>query len=105
MVTMQTIREDLREIRYYYSKQKLFEDSSKFVVAKSVLDKVNRYNQAVQNAPARLYDLYISLYVQNNTQAALAYEWDYCNDYIKRLNKQLCEFFFKAFHSANREEI
>ena len=103
MVTMQAIREDLREIRYYYSKQKMFEDSSKYVVARSVLEKVNRYNEAVQNAPARLYDLYISLYVQNNTQAALAYDWDFCNDYIKRLNKQLCEYFFKVFNSADGE--
>jgi hypothetical protein len=54
------------------------------------------YNQAVKDAPARLYDLYISLYVQNNSQAALAYEWDYTNDYIKRLNNRLCEYLLKA---------
>ncbi len=98
MVTMQEIREDLRQIRYYYSKKEMFENATKYIVASSVVDKVNRYNEAVKDAPPRLYDLYVSLYVQNNTQAALAYEWDYCNDYIKRLNKQLCVFFFKAFN-------
>ena len=68
MVTMQAIREDLRQIR----------------------------------APPQLYDLYISLYVHNNTQAALAYEWDFCNDHIKRLNKQLCEYFLKVFSNEKQ---
>lgn len=98
MVTMQAIREDLRQIRYYYSKKKAFEDAAKYVIPSSVLEKVDRYNQAVKDAPPRLYDIYVALYVQNNTQAALAYEWDYCNDHIKRLNKQLCEYFFKVFN-------
>ena len=92
MITIQKIREELREIRYYYSKQKMFDDAGITIVQSSVLDKVNRYNQAIINAPARLYDLYISLYVQNNSQAALAYDWDFSTDYIKQLNKQLYEF-------------
>lgn len=101
MVTMQAIREDLKEIRYYYSKQKLFDSASKCVVESSVLEKVNRYNQAVKNAPARLYDLYISVYTQNNTLFAMTYEWDYCYDYIKQLNKQLCEFLLHYFNGTN----
>lgn len=102
MATIKEIRADLREIRYYYSKKKEFEDAAKYVIPSSILNKVDRYNQAVKDAPPQLYDLYISLYVHNNTQAALAYEWDFCNDHIKRLNKQLCEYFLKVFSNEKQ---
>lgn len=95
MLSIQQIREDLREIRYYYSKQKMFDSAAK-VIASALLEKVDRYNQAMKGAPARLYEVYISLYVQNNTQAALAYDWDLSVDYLKLLNRQLCEFLQKS---------
>lgn len=95
-LTIQKIREDLKDIRYYYSKQKIFDSNLKIVVQSSVVEKVNRYNEAVKNAPARLYDVYVSLYVQNNTQEALAFDWDFSPEYIKLLNRQLCEFFLRT---------
>ncbi len=103
MVTMRQIREDLREIRYYYSKRELLDKASKVILPNSVLEKVERYNQAVANAPIRLYDLYVSLYVQNNTQAALSYDWDFSPDYIKQLNKQLCEYLFGVFNGGKEK--
>jgi len=39
MITINQIREDLREIRYYYSKQKVFDQASKTVIQSSVIDK------------------------------------------------------------------
>lgn len=36
MVTMQQVRDDLKEIRYYYSKRKDFEAASKCVVESAV---------------------------------------------------------------------
>ncbi len=92
MLSLAQIRTDLKEIRYYYSKQKLFDSLSKSVAENAVIEKAAQYNHAVKNAPARLYDVYVSLYVQNNSQAALAYDWDVSSDYIKMLNKRLCEF-------------
>lgn len=91
MLAIQEVRRELREIRYYYAKQKVFDKATKEIPS-AVIETVSRYNQAIKNAPARLYDLYIHLYVLNNTQEALAYDWDYSNDYIKQLNKQLCEY-------------
>ena len=99
MVTIKQIREDLKEIRYYYSKQKDFDKAAKYVVESSVTKKVIYYNEAIKYAPARLYDLYISLYTQNNSQAALAEDWGFCNVYIKQLNKQLCEYLFNYFNN------
>jgi hypothetical protein len=99
MVTRKQVKEDLKEIRYYYSKQKQFE-SAKCVVESAVVEKVNRYNQAIKNAPARLYDLYISVYTQNNTLYAMTYEWDFCYEYIKDINNQLCDYLVKFFNEV-----
>ena len=91
MISIQQIRADLKEIRYYYSKQKEFDSYSVFV-GNIIFEKVKAYNLAIQKAPIRLYELYVALYVQNNSLAALSYDWDLSNDYIKDLNKQLCEY-------------
>lgn len=95
MITLEQIREDLKDIRYYYSKQELFDHATVRVVRNTILEKVERYNNAMQDAPLKLYDLYISLYVRNNTQLALSFDWDYSSDYIKQLNRKLCEFLQK----------
>ena len=50
------------------------------------------YNKAMQKAPIKLYDVYISLYINNNTQETLAFDWGVSSEYIKMLNKSLCEF-------------
>ena len=92
MKSLKEIYADLREIRYYYSKREVFENGP---VQSSLIEKVERYNQAMRDAPARLYDLYISLYIQNNSQAALSYDWNFSPDYIKRLNRLLCEYLQK----------
>ena len=95
-LTIDEIRADLREIRYYYSKQKVFDSAAKTVSRSSVMDTVDIYNEVIKFAPARLYDLYIALYVQNNSQEALAYDWGFSAEYIRRLNKQLYGFLLKA---------
>lgn len=96
MITLKQIYKDLKEIRYYYAKQKLFDDKHN-PVQSEVVSLVEKYHNAVKAAPARLYDLYISLYFHNNTQATLAYDWNLTDDYIKTLNKKLCEYLRQAF--------
>ena len=81
MLTTVQVRNDLKEIRYYYSMKELFDRSSKTVKPLAIVQKVERYNTAMQNAPARLYILYVSLYIDNNTQAVLAEEWQLTTDY------------------------
>lgn len=96
-MNLKTIHNDLKEIRYYYSKQKQFDSASRTVIASAVVDTVNKYNNAVKYAPARLFDLYISLYTQNNTQSTVAFDWDVSEDYIKQLNRKLCEYLLNYF--------
>ena len=96
MLTTVQVRNDLREIRYYYSMKELFDRSSKTVKPLAIVQKVERYNTAMQNAPAKLYVLYVSLYVNNNSQTALAEEWQYTADYIKELNNKLIGYLQSA---------
>jgi len=92
VITTKQIRKDLSDIRYYYANQKEFDQASKSIVQSAIADKIERYNQAIKNAPIRLYRLYVSLYVQNNTHSAVAYEWDCCDGYIKLLSTKLNKF-------------
>jgi hypothetical protein len=96
MITINQVREDLKEIRYYYSMQKLFDSAANTVKPVAILNKVDRYNAVMKLAPAKLYIIYMSLYVQNNTQAALAEEWGYTREYVKEINQKLVEYLHKA---------
>ena len=92
---MEQIRDDLKEIRYYYSMKDLFNKGESKVKPTAVLEKVEKYNKLMETAPAKMYILYVALYLENNTQASLAEEWNYTPDYIKELNLKLCEFILK----------
>lgn len=76
--------------------QDLFDRSAKTVKPLAILQKVERYNTAMQNAPAKLYVLYVSLYVENNSQSALAYEWQLTPEYVKELNNKLISYLQSA---------
>ena len=95
-MTVQTVREDLREIRYYYACKQRLQGHSESAGNNQVVDLVKRYNTAIQNAPVRLYDLYCSLYIDNNTQEGLAEKWCYSVEYIKKLSKKLNQYLASA---------
>lgn len=44
MLTTVQVRNDLKEIRYYYSMKELFDRSSKTVKPLAIVQKVERYN-------------------------------------------------------------
>lgn len=91
------IRNDLKEIRYYYQRKSVFDEACSKVGHNAVLEKVQKYNQIIQTAPPKLYDLYIGLYVQNFTQQALAAELNFSAEYVYQLNKRLLEFIKSKF--------
>ena len=95
-MTLATIREDLKDIRYYYSRQKVFDKALISVGENIISAKIKRYNDAIRQAPPRLYDLYVSLYLENNTQDSLSEKLGYTVETISRLNSQLVRFFQKT---------
>ena len=92
MLSPATIRSDLKDIRYYYSRKEVFDNAEISVGKTSIIGKIEVYNNAICSAPPRLYDLYVSLYLQNNTQDSLSERLGYTLEYISRLNSQLIRF-------------
>ena len=92
MLSLNKIREDLREVRYYYTRKELFDETFENITKNVILEKVYRYNDAIHFAPLRLYDLYVCLYTKNYTQTGLAIELGYTTEYIQMLHKKLLLF-------------
>ena len=89
---LETIRADLKEIRYYYTRKDIFDEATKIVGGNNILEKVERYNRVVCHAPPLLYDLYVGLYIKGNTQEALSVELGYTPEYVQMLHKKLLLF-------------
>ena len=51
------IREELKEIRYYFSHKEMFEKASSVIGANIVSTKIKKYNDAIRFAPPRLYEI------------------------------------------------
>ena len=91
-MTKEEIRNDLKDIRYYYSMERLFLSGENVIRAEDVIEKVKHYNAVMSKAPAKLYAVYLGLYVNNNSQAALAEDWGYTERYVRRLSDKLCGY-------------
>ena len=96
------IREDLKDIRYYYSRKDMFEKASQSIGKNTIYEKVEMYNNLICLAPPKLYDIYVSLYLNNNTQDSLADKLGYTIEHISRLNSQLVKFLHS---SLEKEEV
>ena len=95
-MTLKQIREDLKDVRYYYARKTIFDEAGATVGINSIVKKVLKYNEAVKAASPRLYDLYVCLYIKNYTQEGLSIELNYTPEYIQMLNKKLLLFLQKV---------
>ena len=98
MITLNDIRKDLKEIKYYYSRKKLFDEAFESTGANVIIDKVKMYNDIATTATPKLYDLYVSLYIKNHTQDSLSVEMGYTPEYMQMLNKELLKFIQKKLN-------
>lgn len=89
MKSLSKVREELRDIRYYYAHKEMFDESVKMTGAHELIGKVERYNAAMCTAPPRLYEVYIGLYVYNHTQESLSETLCYSPEHVQRQNKKL----------------
>jgi hypothetical protein len=105
MKTIKKVKEDLSEIKYYYSKIKDFEKISVVVGESDVCKLVARYNKVIRRGSIKFYDLYVSLYVNNNSLSVVAEDWGINYYYVSRLNKQLCDFFVKEFNKEDEADV
>lgn len=91
-MTSKQIRSELKEVRYYYARKDVFDKAFKEIDNNVITELVKKYNEAVCTAPPKLFDIYVSLYVNNNTQESLSEQLDYSPDYVHKLNDKLIKF-------------
>ena len=98
MITRDEIRNELRDIRFYYSRKAMFDESFKATGGNCVSELVNKYNEVMKYAPTKLYGIYVCLYVYGRTQENVANEMTYTPFYVYKLNNNLVEFLYNAFN-------
>ena len=87
MLNGSQVKADLKEIRYYYQMKQVFDSAKEIIQPKVLLSKVDRYNSVIKNAPAKLFIIYYSLYVENKTHEGLAEEWGKTWQKLLSINK------------------
>ena len=105
MPTLNFIREELKEIRYYISRKEIFDKVVHCVGKNAIERRLEIYNKYICEAPPRLYDLYVSLYLDNNTQESLSEKLGYSMEHICRLNTQLVKFFQQKMIADERGSV
>ncbi len=104
MISLDKIREDLKDIRYYYARKEIFDLVSSDVGVCKVRDTVDLYHRAILSAPARLFDLYVCLYTKGYTQEGLSVELGLTPEYVQMQHKQLLLFLQARFEDSPNEE-
>ncbi len=99
-MTLEQIRNDLKDIKYYNSRKELLDKAIQLSGKSETLKKIDLYNTAMQSASPKLLDIYYSLYFNNHTQESLADELGFTIDYIYKMNKQLLKFLQKQLSEA-----
>lgn len=104
MVSMEQVKADLREIRYYYSRKEQLDDASYSIGPLPIKRILENYNCAIRKAPLRLYDLYACLYVRGQTQETIALDLGYTPQYIRKLINELFTFFRNNLSNKETED-
>ena len=104
MISLERVRRDLKDIRYYYARKAVLESVKGDVGINKVRSMVDRYNKIILNAPLYLFDLYVCLYVKGYTQDKMAVELNVSSQYVHSQNKKLVEFLQSHYDHPFGEE-
>ncbi len=91
-ITVDEVRKDLKDIRYYYSYKKDLMDAAKVICENELVYRIDLYNKLIAKANIKLYHLYYGLYIMGYTQEALSDKMCYTPEYIGSLNSRLIEY-------------
>ena len=103
MKTYKEIRNDLREIKYYFARKNAMDASFEDIGENRVIQLIEKYNEIVKKAPSKLYDLYVSLYIKSHTQSTLADSLGYTGNYIYQLNRRLLVFIYNEINKGEND--
>ena len=104
MTTLKEIRDELKEVKYYYSRQKYLDKAVGLVGVNEVMKIVHKYNAIACKAPIMLYDVYVCRIVKGLTQEATAMEFGIAADYSQKLYKQLLLYFQQKIIEGGRSK-
>ena len=104
MISRDEIITTLSDIRFYYANIKNFQNASKYVGENRIVKTAEKFNKAIENAPPKLYELYIRLYVNNGTMASVAAELSYSIGYINKLNNGLVKYLYNYFDKNGEDK-
>lgn len=99
MNTME-IREDLKQIKFYYSRKKLFVKGVAKIGQIGIQSKLDKYNSVICLATPQMYELYYEIDVTNKTHEEYADEYGYSVNYVYKLNHKLMQYFEKELSAA-----
>lgn len=94
MITMEIIKSELEDIKYYHSRRESFDKAFDAVGKNTILQTLERYNKVICFASPKLYEIYVYLYIKCCTQEETAEELCYSVNYVYKLNKKMLEFFY-----------
>lgn len=97
-MTTKQVKEELREIRYYYTMKHVFDRCTKDIYPKKIMRMVEKYKLAMEEISfSKYYIIFMELYVNNTTQTDLANAWGVTRDYINSLNNELYLYLIEYF--------
>ena len=103
-ITIKEIKQDLKDIRYYYSRKKALDEGFKSVGYNAVVKKAETYNELIKLARPELFDLYVALYINNHTQDSWADNRCLARETINVMNKRLLQYFQKKLNEEGGEQ-
>ena len=99
MISIKQIRDELKQVRYYYANRQTFDRNMHITGNAKFIEIIKKYNEAIVEAEPLLYNIYASLYLENNTQMSLGEIWGYSQEHICYLNNKLVSYFYKRLNS------
>jgi hypothetical protein len=98
MISLDLIKNELEDIKYYYSRKDMFDKAFNSVGKNEILQTVEKYNAIICSAPPKVYELYVTLYIECCTYEAAAEALCYSVNYVYKTHKKILDFFFNAMN-------
>lgn len=103
-ITIEEIKEDLKNIRYYYARKKALDEAFRNIGYNTIVKRVEVYNEMIKTATPQLCDLYVSLYINNHTQESLADAMCCTRETVNFMNKKLLLYFQSKLNEEGGEQ-
>jgi len=103
-ITIREIKQDLKDIRYYYSRKKALDEGFRSIGYNEVVKKSEIYNELIKTASPELFDLYFALYINNHTQDSWSDSMCIARETVNVMNKRLLQYFLKKLRELKGGE-